>query len=57
MYLIDEGYLTDIRTAVAVILKYLSNIESKNVGIIGAGMQELQLESLLLVKYCNIFMG
>tara|TARA_B100001540_G_scaffold78699_1_gene70752 strand:- start:2577 stop:3542 length:966 start_codon:yes stop_codon:yes gene_type:complete len=57
--LLDEGYLTDIRTAVAgaISAKYLSNIESKNVGIIGAGMQaELQLESLLLVrKPVNIF--
>ena len=51
--LLDQGYLTDIRTAIAgaIASKFLSNIDSENVGIVGAGMQaQLQLESLMLVR-------
>ena len=51
--LLDKGYLTDIRTAVAgaIAAKYLSNPNSKKVGIIGAGIQaKLQLEALTLVR-------
>jgi len=37
--LLDKGYLTDVRTAIAgaIAAKHLSNPESSNVGIIGAG--------------------
>ncbi|PPR45718.1 MAG: Delta(1)-pyrroline-2-carboxylate reductase [Alphaproteobacteria bacterium MarineAlpha5_Bin8] len=51
--LLDKGYLTDIRTAIAgaIAAKYLSNPDSKKVGIIGAGIQaKLQLEALSLVR-------
>ena len=51
--LLDNGYLTDIRTAIAgaIAAKYLSNSDSKKAGIIGAGMQaKLQLEALTLVR-------
>jgi len=51
--LLDKGYLTDIRTAIAgaISVKYLSNLDSTKVGIIGAGIQaRLQLESILLVR-------
>ena len=51
--LLDKGYLTDIRTAIAgaIAAKHLSNPESSNVGIIGAGIQaKMQLEALLLVR-------
>jgi len=51
--LLDNGYLTDIRTAIAgaISSKYLSNKNIKNVGIIGAGVQaELQLKSLMFVR-------
>jgi len=51
--LLDKGYLTDVRTAIAgaIAAKYLSNPESSSVGIIGAGMQaQMQLESLILVR-------
>ena len=51
--LLDKGYLTDVRTAIAgaIAAKYLSNPESSNVGIIGAGIQaKMQLEALLLVR-------
>jgi ornithine cyclodeaminase len=38
--LLDNGYLTDIRTAAAgaISIKYLSNQNSKNLGIIGSGL-------------------
>ena len=51
--LLDKGYLTDIRTAIAgsIASKYLSNENSTTVAIIGTGMQaRLQLSSLCLVR-------
>ena len=51
--LLDKGYLTDVRTAIAgaIAAKHLSNPASSNVGIIGAGIQaKMQLEALLLVR-------
>ena len=51
--LLDQGYLTDIRTAIAgaIASKHLANLEVSNVGIIGVGMQaQLQLQALMLVR-------
>ena len=51
--LLDKGYLTDIRTAIAgsIASKYLSNENSRTVAIIGTGMQaRLQLSSVCLVR-------
>jgi ornithine cyclodeaminase len=51
--LLDNGFLTDIRTAAAgaVAAKYLSRAESTHAAIIGAGVQaKLQLEALTLVR-------
>ena len=51
--LLDKGYLTDIRTAIAgaIASKYLSNPDVETVGIIGAGIQaKLQLQALMLVR-------
>ena len=51
--LLDQGYLTDIRTAIAgaIASKHLANLEIENVGIIGVGMQaQLQLEALMIVR-------
>ncbi len=51
--LLDKGYLTDIRTALAgaISVKYLAKKEISSVGIIGAGAQaKLQLEALMLVR-------
>ena len=51
--LLDKGYLTDIRTAIAgaIASKYLSNLEIETAGIIGAGIQaKLQLQALKLVR-------
>ena len=51
--LLDKGYLTDIRTAIAgaIAAKYLTKKSLSNVGIIGAGAQaRLQLEALMLVR-------
>lgn len=51
--LLDNGYLTDVRTAAAgsVAAKYLSREDSKSAGIIGGGVQaRLQLEALKLVR-------
>ena len=51
--LLDQGYLTDIRTAIAGVIasKHLANLEVSNVGIIGVGMQaQLQLQALMLVR-------
>ena len=51
--LLDKGYLTDVRTAIAgaIAAKYLSNPESSTVAIIGAGIQaRMQLEALTLVR-------
>ena len=41
--LLDEGYLTDTRTAIAgaIASKYLSNQDANSVGIIGAGILSL----------------
>ena len=54
--LLDEGYLTDTRTAIAgaIATKYLSNQNAKTVGIIGAGIQaRLQLQAIMLVRKIN----
>ncbi len=51
--LLDNGYLTDVRTAAAgaVAAKHLSRPESSSVAIFGAGVQaRLQLEALRLVR-------
>ena len=51
--LLDKGYLTDVRTAIAgaIASKYLSNPESSTVAVIGAGIQaRMQLEALTLVR-------
>ena len=51
--LLDKGYLTDLRTAIAgaIASKYLSNPNSSTVAIIGAGIQaRMQLEALTLVR-------
>lgn len=51
--LFDEGYLTDIRTALAgaIAAKHLSRKESARVTVIGAGLQaELQVAALRLVR-------
>ena len=51
--LLDNGFLTDIRTAAAgaVAAKYLSRANSQHAAILGAGMQaRLQLEALTLVR-------
>lgn len=57
--LLDEGYLTDIRTALAgaVVAKYLAPNNVTNIGIIGTGTQaRLQLHYLQYVTNCrNIF--
>ncbi len=54
--LLDEGYLTDIRTAAAgaVAAKHLAPPEVKCMGVLGAGTQaKLQLEYLLGVNPCR----
>lgn len=51
--LLDNGYLTDVRTAAAgaVAAKHLSRTDSKVAGILGSGTQaRLQLEALTLVR-------
>ncbi|WP_087000855.1 ectoine utilization protein EutC [Rhizobium sullae] len=51
--LLDNGYLTDVRTAAAgaVAAKHLSREDSKVAAVFGAGMQaKLQLEALMLVR-------
>ena len=51
--LLDGGYLTDVRTAIAgaIASKYLSNPDIETAGIIGAGIQaKLQLQALMLVR-------
>ena len=54
--LLDEGYLTDLRTAVAgtIAAKYLAPKQVKRIGIIGTGMQaRLQLEHLQTITSCR----
>jgi ectoine utilization protein EutC len=51
--LLDNGYLTDIRTAAAgaVAAKHLAPTEVRTAGVIGAGVQaELQIRALRLVR-------
>lgn len=51
--LLDNGYLTDVRTAAAgaVAAKHLSREDASSATIIGAGMQaRLQLEALMFVR-------
>ena len=51
--LLDNGYLTDVRTAAAgaVAAKYLARADSRSAAILGAGSQAgLQLEALTLVR-------
>lgn len=51
--LLDKGYLTDVRTAIAgaIASKYLSNSNIETAGIMGAGIQaKLQLKALMLVR-------
>jgi ornithine cyclodeaminase len=54
--LLDEGYLTDIRTAAAgaVVAKYLAPREVKRIGIVGPGIQgKMQLQYLHSVVSCR----
>ena len=54
--LLDEGYLTDIRTAAAgaVAAKYLAPSKVSTIGIVGTGMQaRLQLEYLKAITTCR----
>lgn len=51
--LLDNGYLTDVRTAAAgaVAAKWLARADARTAGIIGAGVQaRLQLQALKLVR-------
>ena len=54
--LLDEGYLTDIRTAIAsmITLKYLAPKDADCIGILGTGTQaQLQLKYLTQVHTCK----
>lgn len=54
--LLDEGYLTDIRTAVAgaVVAKYMAPSHIKCIGIVGTGLQaRLQLRYLRTITKCR----
>jgi len=54
--LLDNGYLTDVRTAAAgaVAARHLAPASPDTVGVIGAGVQaELQLQALALVRSFN----
>ncbi|WMT87559.1 ectoine utilization protein EutC [Pelagibacterium sp. 26DY04] len=54
--LLDNGYLTDVRTAAAgaVAARHLAREDAQSVAIIGAGMQaRMQLEALTLVRDIN----
>lgn len=54
--LLDEGYLTDIRTAIAsmITLKYLAPQSVAHIGIVGTGIQaQLQLTYLHQVSDCK----
>jgi ornithine cyclodeaminase len=51
--LLDNGYLTDVRTAAAgaVAARHLSRLDTRSAAIFGAGVQaKLQLEALTLVR-------
>ena len=51
--LLDNGYLTDVRTAAAgaVAARHLARADARTAGILGAGMQaKLQLQALTLVR-------
>jgi ornithine cyclodeaminase len=51
--LLDNGYLTDVRTAAAgaVAAKWLSRADARRVGVVGAGVQaRLQAQALALVR-------
>jgi ornithine cyclodeaminase len=51
--LLDNGYLTDVRTAAAgaVAAKWLSREDARSVAVVGAGVQaKLQLQALTLVR-------
>jgi len=51
--LLDNGYLTDVRTALAgaVAARYLAPLSVHTVGVVGAGVQaRLQIEALRLVR-------
>ncbi|MGI9353281.1 MAG: ectoine utilization protein EutC [Rhizobiaceae bacterium] len=55
--LLDNGYLTDVRTAAAgaVAAKHLSREDSEQVCIVGTGMQaQLQLKALTLVRNIKV---
>jgi ornithine cyclodeaminase len=54
--LLDEGYLTDVRTAIAgaVAAKYLAPPDVERIGIVGTGVQaHLQLEHLKSITPCS----
>lgn len=54
--LLDEGHLTNVRTAAAgaVVAKYLAPENVRRIGIVGAGVQgRMQLEYLRSVTSCN----
>jgi ornithine cyclodeaminase len=54
--LLDEGYLTDVRTAVAgaIVAKYLAPRHIERIGIVGTGVQaRLQLQYLALMTSCK----
>lgn len=54
--LLDEGYLTDIRTAIAGVIaaKYLAPAHVERIGIVGTGIQaRLQLQHLQTVTPCR----
>lgn len=54
--LLDEGYLTDLRTAIAgaIAAKHLANRKIDRIGIVGTGTQaKLQLEQLRQVTDCR----
>jgi ectoine utilization protein EutC len=54
--LLDNGYLTDVRTAIAgaIAAKHLAKKHVETVGIIGVGIQaRFQLEALTLVRDCK----
>jgi ornithine cyclodeaminase/alanine dehydrogenase-like protein (mu-crystallin family) len=51
--LLDDAYLTDLRTGLAgaIAAKYLSRLDARRVGIVGAGVQaRFQLRALRLVR-------